>query len=195
MKPPPGPSWPVLPGDFRVSREPVVFTTLLGSCVAACLYDPTHRVAGLNHFLLPVQRAPDLAPLALTQTGRYGIDAMELLINALLKQGAERTRLRAKVFGGAALMDLPREIPGQAIGEANVRFIREFLEAERIPIEAEDLGGNRGRVIHFHTDTFDVWRRYIRNPHLEAKIEAQEAEAWRRQLARRGTEGDVTLFE
>jgi len=148
----------------------------------------------MNHFLLPVQRAPDLAILGLSQEGRYGIDAMELLINGMLKAGAQKPRLRAKVFGGASLLTAPDTLPAQAVGEGNIRFVREFLTLEGIPLESEDLGGFRGRVIHFHTDTFAVWRRYIRNRAQEDTIRAEETAAWKRQVRLRGAEGDVTLF-
>ena len=183
-----------MPGEYRVSKKPVVLTTLLGSCVAACLYDVQAQVAGMNHFLLPVQRVPEIRPLGADQMGRYGIDAMELLINSMLKQGAAKARLRAKVFGGASLLVPHGDIPVQAIGASNIRFIHEFLKVEGIPIESEDLGGSLGRVIQFHTDSFEVWRRYIKSSALEAKVSADEAAAWRKQVAQRGQEGEVTLF-
>lgn len=190
----PGPRIPIMPGEYRVSKTPVVFTTLLGSCVAACLYDAQARVAGMNHFLLPVQRVPENRPLGADQMGRYGIDAMELLINSMLKIGASRARLRAKIFGGASLLVPHGDVPVQAIGASNIRFIHEFLKVEAIPVESEDLGGSLGRVIRFHTDSYEVWRRYIKNSALEAKVSAEEADAWRKQVAQRGHEGDVTLF-
>lgn len=195
---PPEPEPPLrvslLPGEFRVTREPLVLTTLLGSCVAVCLFDPGIGAAGMNHFLLPVQGVSEPKPFGVSPSGRYGIGAMELLINGLLKLGANKARLRAKVFGGASLLSLPQEVPGQTIGKGNVRFVREFLALEGIPIEAEDLGGDRGRVIHFHSDTFVVWRRYIRNTVLEREVSEREAQVWKSQVSRRGGEGDVTLF-
>lgn len=146
----------LLPGSVQVSRDPeLVMTTLLGSCVAACLYDPVSRVFGMNHFLLASRGAHQQAVLA-SEAGRYGVHAMELLINALLKQGAQRQRLQAKVFGGANVL-LGRAEGAYAIGEVNARFVRTFLDNERIPLVASDLGGHSGRQVHFHGRDFAVY--------------------------------------
>ena len=119
-------------GECRVSTDPsVVLATTLGSCVAACLRDPTARVGGMNHFLLPDN--PDDEGLV---SLRYGAYAMELLINGLLTKGARRERMEAKLFGGGRLSDgLPD------IGGKNADFARSFLEREGIPIVGASLGG------------------------------------------------------
>ena len=184
----------VAPGEFHWARGPRILTTLLGSCVSACLYDPVARIAGMNHFLLPIQRVPDAPSLGATPAGRYGIMAMELLINGMLKAGAVKSRFRAKIFGGASLVPMLKVAPSLAIGEVNSRFIREFLRMEGIPVESEDLGGYRGRVIYFHTDTFAVWRRYIKNSTVTTSVYAEETRAWKKGTQSLGTEGDVTLF-
>ena len=93
------------PGDHRATTDATVLSTLLGSCVAACLYDPSARVSGMNHFLLANRRYARSMPLNVTEAGRYGIHAMELLINDMMKLGAQRARLQAKVFGGGAILD------------------------------------------------------------------------------------------
>ena len=92
------------PGEYRVSREPVTLATLLGSCVAVCMYDPVQRVMGMNHFLLAVQRSAGGSPMLTSEQGRYGVHAMELLINGLLKCGAQRQNLKAKAFGGGNVL-------------------------------------------------------------------------------------------
>jgi chemotaxis protein CheD len=129
----------VLQGSFRVSGDPnLVLSTVLGSCVAVCLHDPLARIGGMNHFLLPRDRA------GLSGDLRYGTYAMELLINALLKQGALKRNLVAKAFGGARMMDGLSDIGG-----ANVAFARDFLRREEIPVVAENLGGASARRVRF----------------------------------------------
>ena len=138
---PPGPhrTTTVIRGDHRISADPgEVLTTVLGSCVAACLHDPRSGLGGMNHFLLPEGGAGRADPTP------YGLHAMELLINGLLKQGASRSRLVAKVFGGARM----REGLGD-IGAANATFARRFLADEGIACVTASLGGERARRVRF----------------------------------------------
>lgn len=182
------------PGEHRSVQGPWILSTLLGSCVAACLYDREREIAGMNHFLLAGTRYARTMPMSVTDAGRYGINAMELLINDMLKQGAERSRLRAKVFGGSVFMPHAADRRFLCIGEVNQRFIREFLAVEGIPVDAEDLGGERGRVIHFHTDSRKVFRRYIRNRVIDEDIAEEERSALDQGLASLGREGTAILF-
>ncbi|WP_305043880.1 chemotaxis protein CheD [Geoalkalibacter sp.] len=156
----PTPLISILPGEYRASADAIVLSTLLGSCVAACLYDPVKRIIGMNHFLLCGTRSLSTLPLLLSESGRYGVHAMELLINDMLKLGAQRRHLRAKVFGGATIIAPKSTGPG--VGELNCRFVREFLLNEKIPLMAEDLGGIHGRVIYFAQKDFSVLVRRIR---------------------------------
>lgn len=134
----------VLQGEFRVSRAPsVVLSTILGSCVAVCLWDETVGLGGMNHFLLPF--GPKAAA---TAPERYGVHAMEILINALLSAGAQRSRLQAKLFGGACLSSRLSDI-----GQSNARFAREFLATEEIACLAESLGGSSARRVLFRPST------------------------------------------
>lgn len=129
----------VIQGKLHASNDAAeVLTTVLGSCVAACLHDPQARVGGMNHFLLP----GDLS--GATPGESYGVNAMELLINNLLKMGAQRDQLVAKVFGAANMLG-----SSSPVGVKNAKFIREFLGNEGIPIVAESLGGNQARRIRF----------------------------------------------
>jgi len=130
-------------GDVAASKSPVVLDTLLGSCVAVCMFDPVLCAGGMNHILLPYCRAGDRNP-------RCGIHAMELLINELMKIGGDRRRFVAKAFGGANVFKGIRMLP---IGDGNARFVREFLATERIPLVAERLGGNHAVHLYFRTDT------------------------------------------
>lgn len=169
------------PGDYCATRDDVMISTLLGSCVSACLYDPVAHVAGMNHFLLASRRYARKIPMSITEAGRYGIHAMELLMNGMYGLGAEKRRMRAKVFGGGAILESLARDNFLCVNEVNVRFIREFLEAEAIPMEAEDLGGNRGRMIYFRTDTYEVYRKYI-VPSVTRKIEKKEHLYWEKEI-------------
>lgn len=131
----------VIQGEQRVTSDPeAVLTTILGSCVAACLRDPVAKIGGMNHFLLP--GALDDASGAKSE--RFGVHAMELLINELLTQGASRRRLQAKVFGGACLNRTLADVGG-----LNAAFAQQFLEREGITVVSECLRGHLGRRVQF----------------------------------------------
>lgn len=149
------------PGDCVVTDRPITLSTLLGSCVAVCLFDPIRKVMGMNHFLLAERRHADNVPLLASEAGRYGIHAMELLINDLLVQGAQRRYLKAKAFGGGNVLGHAGGDGFDSVGAVNVRFVREFLKRDRIPVVAADLGGNFGRQIHFTGDDYSVYMRKI----------------------------------
>ncbi|MES1928648.1 chemoreceptor glutamine deamidase CheD [Salinisphaera dokdonensis CL-ES53] len=138
----------VLPNEYVATGEDVVLTTVLGSCVSACLRDPVAGVGGINHFMLPVA-GPDVGELA-SRSLRYGINAMDRLIEALVAQGARPTRLEAKVFGGGQLMT---GVAGARIGEANARFVVDYLQREGIVVHARDLGENCARQLHYFPAT------------------------------------------
>ncbi len=130
----------VIQGDHKISSDAdVVLTTILGSCVAACIRDPMARIGGMNHFLLPGAEEGSSS-----DGERYGVHAMELLLNALLAQGASRRRLEAKIFGGA------KTIAGRAeIGSMNADFAARFLQREQISIVGECLRGPMGRRVQY----------------------------------------------
>ncbi|MCP4715112.1 MAG: chemotaxis protein CheD [Deltaproteobacteria bacterium] len=155
----------VTPGSYHISNANVIISTLLGSCVAACLYDPVRKVMGMNHFLLSVNPGDKTKSFSIStsEAGRYGVHAMELLINRMLKRGARRRNLRAKVFGGGNVLQIDT---GNSkitnVAECNCAFIKEFLKADGIPLIAANLGGNFGRVIHFYYGDFSVYVRKIK---------------------------------
>jgi chemotaxis protein CheD len=131
----------IIQGEFHVASESnVVLSTVLGSCVAACMRDPEAKVGGMNHFLLP--GAQSAKPL---ESERYGAYLMELLINGLLQRGARRDRIEAKIFGGARMVDGLSDI-----GAQNGVFAKEFLKNEGIRIIAENLGGRHGRRLEYY---------------------------------------------
>ncbi len=151
------------PGDYHVTDRSVTLSTLLGSCVAVCLYDPVRRVMGMNHFLLANRRYAKDIPVMASDAGRYGIHAMELLVNKLLAKGGQRRYLKAKAFGGGNVLghSCSDKDNFPCVGAVNVRFVREFLEKDRIPLVSADLGGNFGRQIHFTGTDFSVYMRKI----------------------------------
>lgn len=151
------------PGEYYVSDKPVVISTLLGSCVAACLFDGINKVMAMNHFLLTENTIASKKKIKdLSEVARYGIHAMEMIINGMLKLGAEKKYLKAKAFGGGNVLgfQLTKDNFFQ-IGEKNIQFIKEFLTKENIPLISSDLGGNHGRVIHFFGSDYSVYVRKI----------------------------------
>ena len=183
------------PGERFVSKEPTLITTLLGSCVAACLYDPIAHVAGMNHFLLANKRYTRNMMMSATEAGRYGVNAMELLINDMIHLGAEKKRIRAKVFGGGAVLESISNDNFHCVGDVNERFIREFLKTENITLDAEDLGGTKGRVIRFRTDTYAVYRRFIMRISTVAE-EKKEYGYWRDSIKEnQEKQSDILLFQ
>lgn len=133
----------VVQGEYRVIDDPrIVLTTILGSCVATCIWDDVAGVGGMNHFLLPGDEGAGSDQL------KYGVNAMELLINGLLKAGATRARLRGKLFGGAHVVQSLGDI-----GAKNAVFAQRFLNLECIPCVGQSLGGDRARRVKFWPTT------------------------------------------
>lgn len=133
----------IVQGEYHVASEPgTVIATLLGSCIGVCLHDAVARVGGMNHFLLG---EPDAGAAAMTgDRTRYGIHAMELLINAMMQRGAQRSRLRAHIYGGANI------VAGLGdIGRSNAVFAQNFMETEGITIAHSDVGGVQARKVEF----------------------------------------------
>lgn len=170
----------VIQGEYVISdRSDEVLTTILGSCIAVCLFDTQSSVGGMNHFLLPESDGTG------TDNMRYGTHAMELLINGLLKRGAERSRLQAKVFGGAKMIGNLRNI-----GEENGKFARKFLQDEDIPCLSESTGGTCARRIRFWPTTGRV-RQLMINGNSE-RVNAAETTFMPRQEPK--SEPDILLF-
>jgi chemotaxis protein CheD len=136
------PAVKLLPTEYYVGTGNIVLTTVLGSCVSACIYDETAGIGGMNHFMLPGKGEGAVATAGADT--RYGTHAMQVLMEQLLKAGARRERLVAKVFGGGAVL------PGMTqmnIGQRNADFVLEHLAAERVAVVAQDLGGTLARRI------------------------------------------------
>lgn len=172
-------------GGLHASRKPLLLDTVLGSCIAACLYDPVLGMGGMNHFMLPEGSDPGDP----TST-RYGVNAMELLISDLMKLGADRRRFQAKVFGGGHVLNIRESLDG--VPQRNIDFIKRFLEMEQIPIVREDLGGYQPRRVLFQTHTGKVFLKYLGK--TEAERTAEEEVVYLISLKKQKTDGDVTLF-
>ena len=170
-------------GEVAASLSPVVLDTLLGSCVAVCIYDPILCAGGMNHILLPRCRVGD-------RSARCGIHAMELLINEVMKLGGDRRRFIAKAFGGANVLQGITALP---VGEGNARFVREFLATERIPLVAERLGGNHAVRLYFQTNTGKATVHTVDGSSLPKIIEAEGSYS-KSSCPGKSIYGEITLF-
>ena len=132
------------PGQLHVATTPTAITTILGSCVAVCLWDPTRRVGGMNHFILPNLAAGNVA------SPRFGNTAMEELVAKVRGANGRLPLLRARVFGGACMFESLKT--SEHLGQQNATLAIEFLSRRGIDIVQIDVGGNRGRKLVFHTD-------------------------------------------
>ncbi len=137
------------PGQVYAAAHAAYVTTILGSCIAVCLWDPVARVGGMNHFLLPHGKGP-----------RYGDEAMEQLLEEMTNRGAFVARMVAKVFGGACVLSAFTG-PGKAIGAQNVEAAMRFLGDHSIRVLAAQVGGQRGRKLLFHTGTGSAYVKEI----------------------------------
>ena len=163
------------PGEYFASSGAITISTLLGSCVAACLFDPVNQVIGMNHFLLSSRKCDGKLDM---DAGRYGLHAMDLLINSMMAAGADRRLLKAKAFGGASIYRGDGEKDSFLdVGRVNCSFIREFLATDRIPLVAESLGGTAGRVIHFSNGQFAVYMRRIA-PTKSIRVAERDHQCW-----------------
>ena len=172
----------VLPGEYFVYDHDVAITTTLGSCVAACLHDPGSGIGGMNHFMLP-DGAADAG-------GRFGVFAMELLVNELLKRGARRAGLQAKVFGGGQVL---RSLARTYVGERNVAFVRSFLSQEGIPLLASDVLGTWPRKVVLFPRSGQVLCKRL--PPTHAGEYVSQEEHYRSQLVQQQARGgEVELF-
>jgi len=171
----------ILPGEYFVHHEDMLIMTTLGSCIAACLWDRTARIGGMNHFMLP-DGAGD--------SGRYGSYAMELLINEMMKRGASRTNLEAKVFGGGQVVAGMNSLN---VGERNTSFVIDYLKTERIPIVSKDVLDIYPRKVCFLPASGKAMVKRLAPTNAEALVAQDRAAAQRAVPANTGG-GSVDLF-
>jgi len=175
----------ILPGDYYATGEPIALTTVLGSCVAACIWDPDVHVGGMNHFMLPDGGDEPSSG----SSGRYGAYAMEVLINDILKLGGRRRSLRAKAFGGGRVL---RGVSTLNIGERNARFVLEFLAAEHIPVVATDLEDVCARKVAFLPQSGRALMKRIEGDADESLVRRERE--YQQNIAAAPVGGDVELF-
>ena len=147
----------ILPGEYYVTRRDMVLVTVLGSCVAACIRDKTNGIGGMNHFMLP--KSMHDSGGWMSASARYGAYAMEVMINQVLKQGAKRENLEAKLFGGGAVI---KNMNAMNVGDENAKFALDYLKKEGIKVVAQDLLGDLPRKIYYFPNTGKVLVKKLR---------------------------------
>ena len=180
------------PGEFFSTREDVYIATVLGSCVSIALFDQKQHFGGLNHFMLP--KAGVNRTVTQDDEGRFGDYAIELLINEMLKMGANHSDLRAKVFGGANVLNTGSGKLNMT-GINNANFALQYLATEKIPVLVNDTGGIVPRKIFFHPLTSKVYLKRIQATGADVEtIKAREEEYERNLQQAKAAAGDITWF-
>jgi len=177
----------ILPGEYYFTGKEMLIVTVLGSCVAACIRDRVSGVGGMNHFMLPDSGNDADSPLSASM--RYGAYAMEVLINELLKAGARRENLEAKVFGGGNVL---RGFTTINVGERNAQFVRDYLRAENVRITAEDLNDVHPRKVYYFPRTGKVLVKKLRQLNNYTLVKREQDYASR--LKTSPVSGDIDLF-
>ncbi len=149
------------PSTLFASKEPYLVNTILGSCVAVCLYDPVLRIGGINHYMLPFWNGEGLA------SPKYGNIAIERLLEKMMSLGSRKNNIVAKVFGGGEVIDT--QISQFHIGERNIAVAQQVLKEINIKIAGQSLGGKNGRKIQFNTETGAVLQKIIARQNHEQK--------------------------
>ena len=177
----------IKPGEYYVTTRDMALVTVLGSCVAACVYDRTLGIGGMNHFMLPDDKR-DGGDM-LSPSMRYGTYAMEIMINELFKMGAKRSNLEAKVFGGGNVL---RGFTVSNIGQTNATFVMNYLRTENIALVAQDLLDIYPRKVYYFPRSSQVLVKQLRGVHNDTIIEREQAYSARLKMA--DMQGDVELF-
>jgi len=175
----------ILPGEYFVTDNGMLLVTVLGSCVAACIRDTKTGMGGMNHFMLP----DDGGRETVGASARYGTYAMEVLINHLLKMGAKRNSLEAKVFGGGAVM---ASLSSSNVGTRNAEFVLNYLKVEKIPIVAKDLLDSYPRKVYYFPESGRVMVKKLHRVHNDTLFAREKDYKERLRGAKVG--GDVELF-
>ncbi len=172
-------------GQFFASDRPSVISTILGSCVSVCLFDPAARFGGMNHILYSGEGLDSF-----DDSARFGINAMEQLINELVSFGAVRKRLIAKVFGGGNILGLSKD---RQQGLKNVEFVLAFLKMDKIKVTGQNTGGRFSRKLFFHTDTCEVLLKKTCST-MDVDFSKNEKSSYARVKSISDKAGEITLF-
>ncbi len=178
----------ILPGEYYATSRDMMLVTVLGSCVCACIRDKVSGIGGMNHFMLPDSGKDQGNPLG--ESARYGTYAMEILINQLLKMGADRRNFEAKVFGGGAVL---RGFTVANVGERNSEFVLKFLKAEKIYLAAQDLLDIYPRKVYYFPNTGLVRVKKLKKVHNDTIVNRETEYGSRLHYSSLG--GDVELFD
>jgi chemotaxis protein CheD len=176
----------VLPGEFYVSKNDEVISTVLGSCIAACIYDDKLGVGGMNHFMLPIEKGVEPTS-AHNLNCRYGNWAMEFLINEVLKNGASRQNLKIKLFGGGKIIRSMTDI-----GLGNIRFAYSYVQEEGLELVSHDVGGPWPRKVNFNPQTGKAQVKKLRDMHTDV-IEKREVR-YLHDIEEQDSKTDIELF-
>lgn len=177
----------ILPGEYFVTQRNIVIVTVLGSCVSVCLRDRVSGIGGMNHFMLPGNSDGGISPIS--ASARYGVYAMELLINHLLKLGARRNCFEAKVFGGGSVL---RGMTANNVGDRNAEFVREYLDTEQIQVVAEDLLDIYPRKVYYFPSTGRVMVKKLKSLHNTTLFDREMEYSMR--IKKSSVSGDIDLF-
>lgn len=185
------PAAKILPGEYYVSIGNELITTVLGSCVSACIRDPNTGIGGMNHFMLPGDNNRDMQKWGGSDclSTRYGVAAMESLINDILKQGSRINQLEIKLFGGGEVLQMETS----NVGKKNVAFVQEFVRKEGLSVAAADLGGMHPRKVMFFPESGRVLIRRLRTLHKIAI--ADQEKSYARTISDTKPTGDIELFD
>lgn len=177
----------ILPGQFYVSQEDELITTVLGSCVSCCVRDPNIGVGGMNHFMLPSKTSFDPKKDILSDAARYGNVAMEFLINAILKEGGKRRNLEAKIFGGGAVLSQMTDI-----GKKNIDFVLQYIYDENLNVVAQDLGDVFPRKVQYFPASGRARVKKLVTVHNDTIVRRERE--YLASLSTRPVAGDIELF-
>lgn len=175
-------------GYYTSDGKDEMIATVLGSCIACCLYDPALKIGGMNHFLLPGDGSQDQG------NARFGVNAMELLINSMIKKGSFKDRMLVKIFGGANMME-----GFSRVGDKNIDFVKSFLDAEKLKVVSQDVGGTASRRLHFYPYEGRALVRKVSQDKEEEMLRQKEKEYAEKIKAQakpapKADDDDVTLF-
>lgn len=177
----------ILPGEYYVTQRGIVIVTVLGSCVSVCLRDRMSGIGGMNHFMLPGNVDGGISPIS--ASARYGVYAMEILLNHLLKLGARRNSLEAKVFGGGSVL---RGMTANNVGARNAEFVLDYLQTEKVPVVAQDLLDIYPRKVYFFPENGKVMVKKLKSLHNTTLLDREMEYSMR--IKKTPVSGEIDLF-